>query len=37
MGVDASNIVRPQSSTLPERGALYVHNLPECDKPITFG
>ncbi len=37
VGVDATNIVRPQSSPLADRGALYVHNLPDCDKPITFG
>ncbi len=37
VGVDASNIVRPQSFSLEDRGALYLHNLPECDKPITYG
>lgn len=37
VAVDASNIVRPQAYTSPDRGCLYVHNLPECDKPITYG
>ena len=37
VGVDASNIVRPQAFSLQDRGALYLHNLPECDKPITYG
>ena len=37
VAVDASNIVRPQSHASPERGCLYVHNLPQCDKPITYG
>ena len=37
VAVDASNIVRPQSFTSPDRSCLYVHNLPECDKPITYG
>ena len=37
VGVDASNIVRPQAFSLEDRGALYLHNLPDCDKPITYG
>ena len=37
VAVDASNIVRPQAYTSPDRGCLYVHNLHECDKPITYG
>lgn len=37
VGVDASNIARPQAFSYQDRGALYVHNLPECDKPITYG
>lgn len=37
VAVDASNIERPYSETSPERGYLYLHNLPECDKPVTVG
>ncbi len=37
VAVDASNIERPFSETSSERGYLYVHNLPECDKPVTVG
>ena len=37
VGVAASNIARPQSPTAEGRGCLFVHNLPECSKPITYG
>ncbi len=37
VAVDASNIERPFSETSPDRGYLYLHNLPECDKPVTVG
>lgn len=37
VGVDASNIARPQSPTAPDRSALFVHNLPDCDNPVTYG
>lgn len=37
LGLDASNIPRPQSPTAEDRGYLYVHNLPECTKPVTTG
>jgi len=37
IGVDASNIARPDAVTSAERTAQHVHNLPECKKPITFG
>src|SRR5205085_8559820 len=37
LAVDASNIERPFSETSPDRGYLYVHNLPECDAPVTVG
>jgi hypothetical protein len=37
VGVDASNIARPQSPTAEDRSCLFVHNLPECTKPITYG
>jgi DDE superfamily endonuclease len=37
LAVDASNIERPFSETSSDRGYLYVHNLPECDKPVTVG
>lgn len=37
VAVDASNIERPFSDTSPDRGCLYVHNLPHSDKPVTVG
>ncbi|WP_211221386.1 hypothetical protein [Ktedonobacter racemifer] len=37
IGIDASNIARPEAVTLADRTAQHVHNLPECKKPITFG
>ena len=37
LAVDASNIERPFSETSRDRGYLYVHNLPECDTPVTVG
>lgn len=37
LAVDASNIERPFSETSPDRGYLFLHNLPECDKPVTAG
>lgn len=37
LAVDATNIERPFSPTSSDRGYLYVHNLPECDKPVTVG
>jgi len=37
VGIDVSGIARPRARTSADRSALYVHNLPECKKPITFG
>ena len=37
IGIDASKIARPDAITSEDRTAQYVHNLPECKKPITFG
>jgi len=37
LAVDASNIERPFSQTSPDRGWLYKHNLPDCNKPVTSG
>ena len=37
VGIDVSGIPRPRARTSADRSALYVHNLPECTKPITFG
>jgi hypothetical protein len=37
VGIDVSGIPRPRARTSADRSALYVHNLPECKKPITFG
>jgi len=37
IGIDGSNIARPDAVTSADRTAQQVHNLPECKKPITFG
>ncbi|NWJ45235.1 MAG: transposase [Chloroflexi bacterium] len=37
LAVDATNIERPFSTTSADRGWLYKHNLPNCDKPVTVG
>jgi hypothetical protein len=37
IGIDASKIARPAAVTSADRTAQYVHNLPECKKPVTFG
>ncbi len=37
VGIDVSGIARPRARTSADRSALYVHNLPDCKKPITFG
>ena len=37
IGIDASNIARPDAVTSADRTAQHMHNLPECKKPITFG
>jgi hypothetical protein len=37
VGVDATNIARPESPTAGDRTYLYVHNLPECSAPVTSG
>ena len=37
LGVDATNIARPESPTARNRTYLYVHNLPECTAPVTIG
>ncbi len=29
--------LRPKAVTSPERSAQHVHNLPKCEKPITYG
>jgi DDE superfamily endonuclease len=36
-GVDTTGIARPKSVTAPDRSAQPVHNLPKCDKPVTYG
>lgn len=36
-GIDASGIARPFSVTSADRTAIQVHNLPKCEKAITFG
>ncbi len=35
IAVDASSIARPKAVTSADRSAQHVHNLPECDKPVT--
>jgi len=37
LGLDASNIPRPESPTAADRTALFVHNLPQCPHPVTVG
>jgi hypothetical protein len=37
VAVDASNIERPFSETSPDRGWCYLHNLPDCSKPVIPG
>lgn len=37
LGIDASSIARPCAKTSADRTAQYVHNLPDCKKPITSG
>jgi hypothetical protein len=37
IAVDASGIARPKAVTSADRSAQHVHNLPECDKPVTYG
>lgn len=37
IGIDTSGIARPRSLTARDRSALPVHNLPKCEKPVTFG
>ena len=37
IGIDATSIARPEAVTSADRTAQHVHNLPECQKPITFG
>jgi len=37
VGIDASGIARPFSVTSADRTALTVHNLPKCEKAITYG
>jgi hypothetical protein len=37
VGVDTTGIARPKARTARDRSALPVHNLPECEKPITWG
>lgn len=36
-GVDTTGIARPRARTSADRSAQHVHNLPECDKPVTYG
>lgn len=37
VGIDVSGIPRPRSATSEDRSAQYVHNLPDCKKPVTDG
>jgi hypothetical protein len=37
LGIDATSMQRPQSRTSPDRTVVYVPNLPERSKPISYG
>jgi len=37
LAIDASGIARPKSVTSADRSAQHVHNLPKCEKPVTYG
>src|SRR5260370_1012582 len=37
LGLDATSIQRPQSKPSPDRTVVYVPNLPESSKPISYG
>jgi hypothetical protein len=37
LGIDASSIQRPESQTAPDRTVVYVPNLPESSRPISYG
>ena len=37
LGLDATSIQRPESQTSPDRTVVYVPNLPESSKPISYG
>jgi len=37
IGIDVSGIARPRSVTSADRSAQYAHNLPKCEKPVTYG
>ncbi len=37
LGLDATSIQRPQSPTSPDRTVVYMPNLPESSKPISYG
>jgi len=37
MSVDATSIARPEAETSPDRGMIYVCNLPHATKPVSVG
>jgi len=37
IGVDSSNLYRPEAQTAADRSVVYVPNLPESDRPISYG
>jgi hypothetical protein len=37
IAVDTSGIARPKAVTSADRSAQLVHNLPDCEKPVTYG
>src|SRR5260370_37348321 len=37
LGIDASSIQRPESKTARDRSVVYVPNLPQSSKPISYG
>jgi hypothetical protein len=37
IGVDSSNLYRPEAKTAADRSVVYLPNLPESDRPISYG
>ncbi len=37
LSVDATSIARPEAETSPDRGMIYVCNLPHANKPVSVG
>jgi hypothetical protein len=37
LGVDSSNLARPDAQCSEDRGMIYVHNVPHASKPVSIG